>query len=188
MINPNMSTTYHTSLLAFGYDQTAYNVGYIGFKFVAKDSKSNMVTLGLHSVDHVLNITGNGFVGIGTEAPTASLSVNGHVHIGNSSYTLSSPWKSGIVVGPDGTDKIVATYLASSTNGATVGAHNSALSAWAPLHLVGTKIHFRVNESLKMELTTSGQLAILKTGASTNSGLVVGGDSTKSNISTSIAD
>jgi hypothetical protein len=48
---------------------------------------------------------------------------------------LNSSWKSGIVIGPDGTDKIVATYLASSTKGATVGAHNSALSAWAPLHL-----------------------------------------------------
>ena len=77
MLNPNMSATYHTSVLSFGYDQTAYNIGYIGFKFVAKDSKSNMVTLGLHSADHILNITGNGSVGIGTTSPEYKLDVNG---------------------------------------------------------------------------------------------------------------
>lgn len=79
MINPNMSATNHTALIAFGYNQSAYNIGYIGFKFEAKDSKSNMLTMGLHSVDHVLNITGNGNVGIGTTSPAYKLDVTGSI-------------------------------------------------------------------------------------------------------------
>lgn len=185
--NPEMSTNEYAAIL-IGKKNNLKNVGHLSFFYAGDSSDNNRFALGFRDVVDLLVVKANGNVGILTSSPYAPLSVNGHVHIGNSSYTLSSPWKSGLVVGPDGTDKIVATYLASATNGATVGAHNSALSAWAPLHLGGTNIQFRVNESLKMMLTTEGQLAILKTGAATSSGLVVGGDSSKSNINTAVAD
>lgn len=81
MLNPNMSSTYHTAHLAFGYAQSAYNLGYIGFKFVEKDSKSNMVTIGLHSADHILNVLANGKVGIGTTSPSYQLHATSNAKI-----------------------------------------------------------------------------------------------------------
>ena len=69
-------------------------------------------------------------------------------------------WDHGIIAGADGHDKVVLTYLASSTNGATIGAHNSNLSAWALLNISGTQLVFRNNETEKMRLNASGNLGI----------------------------
>ena len=60
---------------------------------------------------------------------------------------LSTAWgKANLLVGEDGSDKIVAGYLVSSTNGAVIGAHNSALTDWAPLNVSGTYVNIRRNE------------------------------------------
>ena len=60
---------------------------------------------------------------------------------------LDPAWgKANLLVGEDDSDKIVAGYLASSTNGAVIGAHNSALTDWAPLNVSGTYVNIRRNE------------------------------------------
>lgn len=69
----------------FGISGTARNAGYIGFKRIgALGATTNILTLGLHSADNVLNINGNSHVGIGTTAPSARLDVvtNDNVYVG----------------------------------------------------------------------------------------------------------
>ena len=65
-LNPNLTATYHTAHITFGRTYDAKNTGYIGFKYAGNASNSNMVTIGLHSVDNVLNVLASGNVGIGT--------------------------------------------------------------------------------------------------------------------------
>ncbi|MFY7885133.1 MAG: hypothetical protein ACOVOV_09850, partial [Dolichospermum sp.] len=55
----------------------------------------------------------------------------------------TSAWSSPIVVGISGQNKIIAGYLASTVLGATIGANNSALTAWADLNIAGSAIIFR---------------------------------------------
>lgn len=63
---------------------------------------------------------------------------------------LTSPWgKANLVVGENNSDKIVAGYLVGNTNGAVIGAHNSALTAWAPVNLSGSIINFREGETVR---------------------------------------
>ena len=61
----------------FGISGTARNAGYIGFKRIgALGATTNILTLGLHSADNVLNINGNSNVGIGTTSPLAKLDIS----------------------------------------------------------------------------------------------------------------
>ena len=54
------------------------NSGYIGFNHSGTDgSTSNFLTFGLYGVDNILNINGNGRVGIGTTNPTQKLDIVG---------------------------------------------------------------------------------------------------------------
>ena len=88
-LNPNLTSTYHTAHITFGKAYNSKNVGYIGFKYAGDASNNNMVTIGLHSVDNVLNITAASNVGIGTSSPAQKLHVAGLVNITANSGTLT---------------------------------------------------------------------------------------------------
>ncbi|MFA5024012.1 MAG: hypothetical protein WC523_03610 [Patescibacteria group bacterium] len=72
LINSSL-TAGKNSILLIGQNESSRNSGYIGFNYQGAGSNSNFLTLGLHSVDNVLNITGGGNVGIGTTAPVGQL-------------------------------------------------------------------------------------------------------------------
>jgi hypothetical protein len=72
----------------------------------------------------------------------------------------SPVWSNPLVIGKNGTDKVIISYLASSTNGATVGAHNSVLGAWAKLNVGGSSLAFLIQESPKMVLDLNGFLGV----------------------------
>ena len=93
--------------------------------------------------------------------PLSGGTMTGDLKIGGS-YNLyhSGVWDNGVIAGADGHDKVVLTYLASSTNGAVIGAHNSALGNWAPLNISGTTLIFRSSETEKMRMDSSGNLGI----------------------------
>lgn len=108
----------------------------------------------------------SGSVGIGTSSPTNTLDVTGSVRfrgsatIGGSIYP-SVAWSNYLTIGNDGTDKIITGYLSSSTNGAVIGAHNSALNAWSNLNVVGSNIVFRrVGEVEAMRVNSSSNVLI----------------------------
>lgn len=99
-------------------------------------------------------------------ASNGELQVKKQLSLGGSGYSLNSVWDCGIVAGANNHDKVVASYLRSDTNGATIGAHNSVLNDWANLH-IGAKsyIYFDFSESRKAYIDNGGN--IIATGALT---------------------
>jgi hypothetical protein len=85
-------TAGESSIHIIGKANSQYNQAYIGYRHVADGSASNMLTLGLYAADYLVNILGNGNVGIGTTVPSAKLEVygvNGSIAILGSGYTIN---------------------------------------------------------------------------------------------------
>lgn len=76
-----------TPNIYLGALESKYNGGYIGFKYVGKDSSSNYVTIGLYAADYLVSILGNGNVGIGTTSPSYKLHVAGTAYISSNLLT-----------------------------------------------------------------------------------------------------
>lgn len=79
-----------------GYGNSAYNNAWFGYYHAGVGSTSNRLSMGLQSVDDVINILGTGNVGIGTTNPSYKLHVIGD--IGNENvrlrYSTSNPFLS----------------------------------------------------------------------------------------------
>ena len=99
-----------------------------------------------------------------TDADSRYVNVTGDTMTGHLKMSgtkdLGTSWDKGVIAGADGHDKVVLSYLASSTNGAVIGAHNSALSDWSLLNVSGTQLVFRIGQNEKMRLNASGYLGI----------------------------
>ena len=78
MLNSTM-TAGSSLMYAVGIADNARNMGQFYFYYAGDASTDNRLSMGLHSVDDVFNITGNGFVGIGTTTPAKKLQVNAAV-------------------------------------------------------------------------------------------------------------
>jgi hypothetical protein len=90
---------------------------------------------------------------------TANNYMAGNLGVGDT-LTLAA-WTKAIYLGNNGTNKVVAGYLASSTNGAAIGSMGSALSGWSPLNIIGSTLLFHTNgEGVKMTLDASGNLGL----------------------------
>jgi hypothetical protein len=75
-INSSLTTSNATAVHLFGQAQSTNNSGYIGFRYTGgAGSASNHVSIGLYAADYLLNILGNGNVGIGNTAPGYKLEV-----------------------------------------------------------------------------------------------------------------
>ena len=73
----NSTMTVGSSLMyAVGIADNARNMGQFYFYYAGDGSTSNRLSMGLHSVDDVFNITGAGQVGIGTTSPSKPFQVN----------------------------------------------------------------------------------------------------------------
>ena len=64
-----------TNLIAVGKAGSTKNTGYIGYKYSAAGSNANILSLGHWGSDHLVNLTGDGKFGIGTESPQKPLEV-----------------------------------------------------------------------------------------------------------------
>lgn len=98
---------------------------------------------------------------------------------------LSTSWggtnRNTLVVGQNGVDKIVAGNLQSTIKGAVIGAHNSALSAWAPLYVAGKPLYFYL-EQVKVAQIVDGCLSLFPTTGSYREGLRIHSYSSWSDI------
>jgi hypothetical protein len=68
----------------------------------------------------------------------------------------TNAWLGTAVFGVSGYNKVIIGSLNSSTTGAYVGGHNSALSAWANLNIAGEAIIFRYQQTERARFDTSG--------------------------------
>lgn len=70
-------TAGETNLIAVGKEGSTKNTGYIGYKYSAAGSNANILCLGHWGSDHLVNLTGDGKLGVGTQTPDSKLHVNG---------------------------------------------------------------------------------------------------------------
>lgn len=80
-----------TSSVGFGQSNSARNMGYLGYTFVANNSNNNCITIGLHSVDRIFNVYGDGRVQVTTTSDSSNSSngsfiVSGGAGIGKNLY------------------------------------------------------------------------------------------------------
>ena len=112
-----------------GYENSQYNSAWIGYYHGGVGSTSNRLSMGLHSVDDVVNILASGHVGIGTTSPSAKLHVYnnassstgiildggwseyGFLYNGFSIYLNGEPW------GGLGVNTVTSAYGSTSTAG-----------------------------------------------------------------------
>ena len=89
ILNPSLGSGRNYALF-IGKALNTKDSAYIGFNHSGTDgSDSNFVNIGHFNNDYMLNIKGNGFVGIGTTNPTQALSVSGSISLGNLSAALN---------------------------------------------------------------------------------------------------
>ncbi len=63
----------------WGKDQSTNNQGILKYVHVTDSSINNRVSLGMRGNENILNVTGNGRIGINVTAPTAELDVSGQI-------------------------------------------------------------------------------------------------------------
>lgn len=109
-IAPNLPVDYNL-IHMIGKAESEKNSGYIGFNFKESGSDANFLTFGLFAKDNIMNITGAGYVGIGTISPVNKLSIAAptgqcllHMTVG------TEWWQVGQNVGVGGTDNTFGFY------------------------------------------------------------------------------
>jgi len=80
LLNSGMGVGDHI-MMSIGQADGSRNMGQFYFQYNGANSTSNRISMGLHSVDDVLNILGTGFVGLGTTNPGYRLETNGDVKV-----------------------------------------------------------------------------------------------------------
>ena len=72
---PNL-TTGENNIFIIGRAASAKNSGYIGYKYSSAGSNLNVLTFGHWASDNLMNLTGDGKLGIGTTNPSAQLQID----------------------------------------------------------------------------------------------------------------
>jgi hypothetical protein len=132
--------------ICLGKAATANNQVEIGFRWVADDSASNYMSLGLHSNSTIVNILGSGNVGIGTSSPSYKLDINGSLNctsfnINSSAVTATAAqlnYLSGVTTGIAGASK--ALVLDSSSNITNINSLTTTSLSTTNLTLGGTVV------------------------------------------------
>lgn len=84
----------------------------------------------------------------------------GNFGIGDTVLPATTPWKGTALIGGSGRDKVIVGSLVSTYEGATIGGHNSAATAWSTLNISGGAIVFRASETEHSRFDTSGNLGM----------------------------
>jgi hypothetical protein len=122
LFNPALADAGTLYGLGFGYAMSNYDSAYIGFYKVGASNTLNRLSFSLWNQNDVLNILGNGNVGIGTTNPTAKLHVSG---INGDEVQIGTIGSSQIVGGRSGGSFSITTK--STSNGNLILEANAAM-------------------------------------------------------------
>jgi hypothetical protein len=175
-------------MYAAGQADSSKNMGQMYFYWAGAGSNSNSLRFGLHSVDDVLNIQGNSFVGIGNTASDYKLEVTPAGGTYNTVVGQQSDLGGGIAITSNGsgsTSRVALVFRGSDKIGAAIAsAREDTGSTWKTYmafytnNLTGSNV-LGIQE--KMRLNSAGLLQIgtsagTPTGTTMGTGLVVNGD------------
>lgn len=76
IMNRSMGNSHTFFSHLFGKEASKYNSAYVGYYHAGAGSTQNYLSMGMYGVNNILNITGDGNVGIGTTAPTGRVQIN----------------------------------------------------------------------------------------------------------------
>ncbi len=118
-----------------GQRDNSKNMGQFYFYYAGDGSNSNRISMGLHSVDDVFNITGAGNVGIGTTTPGFKLEiVGGTLLTGTANATFRAVQDQtnfrGVALGYDTSGQIGIIYPETSAAASTLAIWTYSGSAW----------------------------------------------------------
>lgn len=88
------------------------------------------------------------------------ITAGGTLLVGHTTTPGETAWLGTAVFGKDTFNKVIIGSLNSSSVGAYVGGHNSALNAWADLNVAGTNVIFRTEQVERMRLASDGNVGI----------------------------
>jgi hypothetical protein len=88
-MTPNM-TAGENNIIVIGRESSTKNSGYIGYKYSSAGANANVLTFGHWGSDNLMNLTGDGNVGIGTTNPQGQLSLNSQIPNSGTPLTYST--------------------------------------------------------------------------------------------------
>lgn len=143
---PNL-TAGENNIFIIGKEANTKNSGYIGYTWNADASDSNVLTFGHWASDNLMNLTGDGKVGIGTTSPSSIL------HIGGGTVPASV------------LDGVLLTLGGGQYYQASDGTKNIFMGVDASSYgivgmLTDHDLGFRTNNTVRMLIDTSGNVGI----------------------------
>lgn len=83
LMNSSMGNGHTFFSHLFGKAASMYNSAYVGYYHAGAGSTQNYLSMGMYGVNNILNITGDGNVGIGTTNPLAKCHIKGELYVQN---------------------------------------------------------------------------------------------------------
>jgi hypothetical protein len=162
-INPGMNPGDDLTI-QMGTALNSKNVGQLNYHHEGAGCATNRMSIGLYGVDDVLNVTGNGFVGIGTCTPTVKLDILGNNEVMN-------------IAGCNSISAYTGYYYNTSTLVGYIGNGSSILSGAASSDFIfrsqGALVYATCGNNERMRITGAGDLQFKNT--STSAQFIYGG-------------
>ena len=160
---PNLANN-ENNIFIIGKSGDTKNSGYIGYKWKADADNSNILTFGHWASNNLMNLTGDGKLGIGTESPTSKLTIDNGSTAGGSLLKSSSSSYTAHFIANTGSGN--AGIYCDASNGDFIGSDYVFFGQhddkWAQISTgpSASGIRFMPADSIKMVINNSGDVGI----------------------------
>lgn len=187
--NSSIPNSSHSEYIEWGKAGSSYNSGHIAYNHLGNGSNTNFVSIGLWGNNQILNVTGKGNVGIGTNAPSAKLQVNGDMLISNTltfSGVTGGNFNEGVRIQDAGNKWAGITLGATGTSGCSP---QSGEVAWFIAKHPGGEFSITPNSSTGstgLSLTSGGAIKWLNNNIITSAGGTINGNLTINGVGNNV--